>query len=364
MARPTLRRYLATAGVLASACLMTMWSAAPALASGNGSLYQRLEISWSGDNWRGHDRASFQIPGIGSGDVMCGPNTTWIQMFPSDRDAENEMWNVKWETKNGLLQTAVKDARVYQFSTPTSTIPHGTGASAYEGFNQRTPIEAADAGSMVGLISKRRALNVPGGVGVAPTSIELDWSWSGFHTRTAECHVLARFVTEISGPSRIVAEGASAPLPSLIGPVGSFNLNWHGENEYPVSLTRHSSLTVPGIGTVSGICEEGLGGEAYLTLTPVLGLTPFASVTTYQGEGLFNSLTDDYYDDPVSGVVGPITLPSNGFVIADVEPVWDAPSGQETELLVSSIMVTNNPDPASDYCEVSVEAITAPNPVL
>jgi len=364
MGGPGIRWCLATAAVAASAWLGVLWLATPALASADGSLYQRLQINWSHDAWAGHDRASFQIPGIGNGDVMCSPNTTWIQMFPSDRQAENDMWSVKWETKNGLVQTAVKNARVYRFSTPTSTIPHGTGPSAYEGFNQRTPVEAADTGSMVGLISKRGALNAPGGVGVSPTSIELDWSWTGFHTANAKCHVLARFVTAIGGRSRIVSEGVSAPLPSRIGSVGSFNINWHGEAEYPVALTRHSSLTVPGIGTLRGTCQDGLAGEAYLTLTPVLSTTPFASVTSYQGEGLENSLTDDYYTDPVSGLVGPITLPSNGFVTADLEPAWDSPSGKETELLASSMMVTNNPNPASDYCEVSVEAITAPNPVL
>ncbi len=349
---------------LAVALCASSGAAAAAAAATTGSLYQKLVVSWSNNKSRGHDRADFQIPGIGYGDVVCSPDTTWIQMVPSDRDAENDMWSVVTQTKNGVQQTAVKDARVYEFSTPTSTTPHGTGASAYEGFNQHTPVEAANSGSMIGLISKRAALNTYGGVGVAPTSIDLQWAWSGFGTKDATCRVTASFVTEISGPSRRILEGAARQKPSVLGAVSSFNLNWHGESEETVAAGRPNSLTIPNIGVLHGVCEDGTDAEAYLALTPYGTATPYASVTTYQGEGIYNSTVDDYYTDPVSGAVGPIALPVNGFVTATVLPGWYAPATQETELLISSYRITNNPNGAADYCEISVEALTAPDPFI
>lgn len=350
--------------VAAALGVMLLTGTAAAHSATSGTLYQRLLVSWRLDGWSGHDRASFQIPGIGEGDVICNPKTTWIQMVPSDRTAENDMWSVKWETKNGVQQTAVKNARVYEFSTPSSTVPHGTGASAYEGFNQHTPIESSDSGSMVGLISKRGALNAPGGTGVAPTSVQLSWSWSGFGSAGAQCQVAATFVTAIQGPSREVSEGEKSSLPASLGPVSSFNINWHGEAEEPAAAQRTHSLTVPRIGVLSGTCEDGIDGEAYLTLTPQDGGDPYAEVTTFQGEGIENSTLDDYYTDPLSGLVGPIALPVNGFLTATLLPAWNAPSSQQTDLLVSSIRTTNDPDTANDYCEVSVQAISAPDPVL
>jgi hypothetical protein len=217
---------------------------------------------------------------------------------------------------------------------------------------------------MVGLISKRGALNAPGGSGVASTSVQLNWSWSGFGSAAAECRVTATFVTAIDGPSRVVREGVKSPLPAPLGPVSSFNLNWHGEAEAPLAAQRTHSLTVPGVGALSGTCATGIDGEAYLTLTPEAGGDPYAEVTTYQGEGIENSTLDDYYTDPVSGTLGPIPLPVNGFVTATLLPAWNAPASRQTDLLVSSIRITNNPDTADDYCEVSAEAIDAPDPAL
>lgn len=322
-----------------------------------GSLYQRLDLRWSGDHWRRAGTVSFQIPGIGTGDVTCRPNTTWIQFVPSDPVAENDMWTVKREDKNGLWQTAVKNARVYRFSTPTSTVPHGTGVSAYEGFNQQKPIETSDSGSLFGLISKRGPLNGPGGAGVAPTSVHLTWSWSGFGTSSAACHVTAQFITQISGPSRTILEGSGGSRAGRPGPVESFNINWHGVADYAAATQRPNSVEIPGAGVLSGSCEPS--GEANLTLTPDAGTTPFARVTTYQGEGIDNASTQDYYTDPVSGDVGPIPLPVNGEVAMSVWPAWNSGGAPTATAIVSALRVTNDPDPADDFCEVSVQVVGA-----
>jgi hypothetical protein len=347
---------LSAAVIVVAMCAIGVHAAA---AQSTSSLYQKLTVSWRNDNWVGHSAASFAIPGIGAGQVVCKPNTTWIRMLPADPGAENSMWIVKFETKNGVAQTAVKDVRVYKFSTPTSTVPHGTGPTGFEGFNQFTPIEPASTGSMVGLISKRGALNAPGGAGVAPTSFQLNWEWTGFGTSAARCNVNATFVTRIVGRSRSVSHGRSGELPSTLSPAFSFNLNWHGAKEAPAAAARLHSLTVPGIGTLAATCQTGIAGESYLTLTPAAGVSPFASVVTYQGEGVDNSVHTDYYNDPVSGLLGPIPLPVNGMLVATLLPAWQASSAHAAQLIVSSLRKTNDPDPADNYCEISTQVLGA-----
>jgi hypothetical protein len=353
------------AAALTIAALMTV-GVASASASGTGSLYQQLVISWKDNQPAGNDRASFQIPGVGTGDVTCAPNTTWIQMTPSDPAAENDFWVVLSQTKNGEFETAVRDARVYRYSTPTATVPHGTGDSAYIGLNTQTPVESSGSGSLVGLISRRNGLNTYAGPATEPTSVHLSWAWSGFGTAQATCHVSATFVTEIGGTSRRVAEGDDVGLPaaSAIGPVSGFGVNWTGESNYPASLRWPSSLAVPAAGTLSGTCQVGAGGIDELTLTPTSGLDPYAEITTFQGEGQENAVTDDYYTDPSSGTVGPIPLPVNGFIEGTLLPAWNATGTQQTQLLISSYRKTNDPDAADNYCEVAVQAISSPNPLF
>jgi hypothetical protein len=328
-------------------------------AQSTSSLSQKLNVSWQHNHWPGHTRATFAIPGIGAGEVVCKPNTTWIRILPADTAAENSMSTVKFQTKNGIPQTAVKNARVYEYSTPTSTVPHGTGPTAYEGFNQYTPIEPASNGSIIGLISKRGALNAPGGAGVAPTSFQLSWNWTGFGTPAARCNVNATFTTPILGRSRSVANGRTVRLPSSPHPVFSLNLNWHGQVEAAAAATRPHSLTIPAIGTLAATCQTGIAGQSYLTLTPARGATPFANVAAYQGEGIHNSLHTDYYTDPTSGRLGPIPLPVNGMLLATLLPNWQAPPSHATQLIVSSLRKTNDPDPRANYCEISAQALGA-----
>jgi hypothetical protein len=328
-------------------------------AQSTGSLYQKVTVSWRNDNWLNHARATFAIPGIGAGEVICKPNTTWIRMLPADPVAENSMWDVKFQIKNGIATSAVKDARVYRYSTPTSTVPHGTGRTAYEGFNQYTPIEPASSGSVVGLISKRGARNALGGAGVAPTSFELSWKWTGFGTSAARCDVSAEFTTRIAGRSRSVSNRPHGRPARTLAPVYSFNLNWHGEAEAPAAAARSHSLTIPKIGTLAVTCETGIAGPAYLTLTPAAGTSPFASVVAYQGEGTHNSVQTDYYTDPSSGVLGPIPLPVNGMLVGTLMPAWHASPSTAAKLVVSSLHKTNDSNPAENYCEISAQVVGA-----
>jgi hypothetical protein len=187
--------------------LLTIWLSTLLLAvcaqvAQAGTLTQIANIGWQGDHWRRNSIISFAIPSVGTGQIVCRPDQTWIIMYPANPAAENDMWSVLFQVKGGRVQTAVKDARVYEFSTPTSTVPHGTGPSAREGFNERWPIETSDEGHAIGLISSRGALNGPAGQGTTPTSFNLSWSWSGFHTSEARCQIHAIFHTEIAGDSR------------------------------------------------------------------------------------------------------------------------------------------------------------------
>jgi hypothetical protein len=351
-------RRIAVSASLIGVAMCTIGAAA-AGAQSTSSLSQKLSLSWQNNHWPAHSRATFAIPGIGAGEVICKPNTTWIRMLPADTGAENSMWTVKSQTKNGVPQTAVKDARVYTFSTPTSTVPHGTGRTAYEGFNQFTPIEPASSGSMVGLISKRGARNAPGGAGVAPTSFQLSWNWTDFGTRAARCNVNATFTTRIVGRSRSVSNGRTVKRPRSPSPAFSFNLNWHGQAEVAAAAARPHSLSVPGIGTLAATCQTGIGGQSYLTLTPARGASPFATVDAYQGEGIYNSVQTDYYTDPTSGRLGPIPLPVNGMLVGTLLPAWQASPGQAAQLIVSSLRKTNDPNPRENYCEISAQVVGA-----
>jgi hypothetical protein len=352
--------------ILAVAVASAGWMTAGAGLASAGSLYQELDVHWSDNAYANHDRASFQIPGVGIGDVTCSPNTTWIQMTPSNPSAENDFWVVTSQTKQGVFETAVRDARVYRYSTPTSTVPHGTGLSAYIGFNTQTPVESADSGSLIGLISRRNALNTYAGFGSAPTSVHLSWAWSGFGTAQATCQVTATFITPIAGPSRRMSEGAPESLPaaSAIGPVSAFNVNWHGEANYGASLHWPSTLAVPTQGDLHATCQPGASGLDQLTLTPAARTTPYAAITTFQGEGQENAVVDDYYTDPTSGILGPIPLPVNGFIEGTILPAWNASGAQQTQLLISSIRKTNDRDSADNYCEVAVQAISSPDPLF
>lgn len=350
------RSALAAAAVGVAMCAVGVQAAG---AQSTSSLSQKVNVSWRDGQWAGHARATFAIPGIGAGELVCKPDTTWIRMIPADPRAENSMWNVKFQIKNGVAESAVKNVRVYRFSTPTSTARHGSGRTAHEGFNERTPIEAAGTGSMVGLISKRGARNAPGGPGVTPTGFQLSWRWTGFGTSAARCDVNATFATRIAGRSRSVAGGLSRDVRNALRPVFSFNLNWHGEAEAPAAAARPHSLAVPGIGTLAATCQTGIGGPSYLTLTPAARAAPFARVVAYQGEGIHNSVQTDYYTDPTSGLLGPIPLPVNGMLLATLLPAWHASPDRAAQLVVSSLHKTNDPSPAENYCEISAQVVGA-----
>jgi hypothetical protein len=317
-----------------------------------GTLTQEVSVSWSGGAWSGHDESGFVIPSVGSGEVLCRPNATWVRMIPANPDAENDMWGVKFETKPDGLETAVKDARVYEFSTPVSTVPHGTGPSAYEGFNQDAPVEEADSGHMLGIISSRAALDEPAGQGSTSTAFTLSWAWTGFGTPSAQCTVRATLTTEIAGASATIRESphrpprrvATSPLSA-----SSLALDWHGEADEPAAEARPRTLLLPGIGSLTAQCLPlPQGGTLDVALTPLAGLAPGALVTTYQGEGTEASTTLPYYSDPLTSELGPVALPVNGVTTMQVT------AGElSAEVVLSSYAKLNDPEAADDYCEVS-----------
>lgn len=340
--------FLTRAAAVLGVGALLIGSSASASADALGpSLRQHITVSWAHDHWAQRDQASFSIPGVGYGDVVCKPNTTWMQYTPGNRTNENSMWGIVFESKNGVQQTAVKDARVYEFSTPTSTIPHGTGPRADEGFNQFTPIEPASSGHMTGVFSSRGARNAPAGVGVAPTSYSVSWNWSGFGTASARCNVSATFITQTASPQAAKKAGPAA---------GSLTLNWHGESEAPAANARTQSIQIPGVGTLNAVCDTGTDGLAALQLTPLLGADPTADVTTYQAEGWDATTYAQFLTDPLSGTFTPIPLPVNGMLTAD----FYAGGQLQASLALSSERVTNDPNPSADYCEIASQVLTGP----
>jgi hypothetical protein len=287
-----------------------------------GELYQSLRLGWSNDNWKGHSQVDFQIPGIGSGNVQCSPNTTWIQMKPNNTDAETDMWTVKTENKSDGVETSVKNARIYQFSTPTSSQTVGSGRNAYEGFNQQTPVENSSSGHLIGLISTRQALNQYETNGGQPTSIELSWKWSNFGTSKASCLVKATFITGTSGSYKEVIDGSNSNLPKNIGNSLPLNLNWNGS--YATSQPQTNSVVIPDLATLTTSCQDSADSIADLTLSGVTG-NPLVSVTT--------------------------------FTVLTISPSAGAPTSQDTSILLSSYYINNNPNTASDYCEIAAQIV-------
>jgi hypothetical protein len=299
---------------------------------------------------------------------------------------EGTMWSDVRQVKNGVLEDAVKNARVYTFSTPTSTTPSGTGASAFEGFNKDTPVENSGFGEAYGIISARKALNQPAGESPPPTAFYLTWKWSGFHSpRKARCDVKAVLTTQVGGqgqsnlpeqeltvlqqastqllqqPSEQLSTGLKISSKGVTDAVAasSLNLDWSGEEDIPAALGYgDNTMTVPGVGVITATCPAGIDSEASLTINTTGGATPVVDVITYQGQGTEASEEIPYFTNPYSETVGPIPLPVNGIVRFSVSGELEGPTIASG--IVSSLRKTNDPNPAEDYCQIAGQALQLP----
>jgi hypothetical protein len=289
----------------------------PPPASSAGAIVQQVAVSWSGGRWQSHDSASFSAPGIGTGQLVCRPDTQWIRVFPADRsrDVAMTLWTSRdWE---GGGESTIRESQMTQF----------TGADFNEGLNKFTPPEKRSHGSFVGVLGP--GLPSPGtfGGGRAPMEVRLAWSWDFTNPAAASCTVTATFTSQGPGTDGPVARGLA--------------LGWDGAAAVPADAT--TATRVPGLGTVSLRCDAGSDGLRQLVVEPDAAL-PALAVTTYQGsEGAGATLASAPYVVP---------LPNNGLVEAATT------AGTPLRLLVASRWKVNDPDPAQNSCRLSSIVVT------
>lgn len=331
--------------------------AAPASAS---TLTQQSVVSWK-TSYKSQDRASFVVPGIGRGEIVCRRNTTWIRITPSNRSRETQMWTTKYETKNGVVIPAVRNARVYRYAHALDIFDSGTGSSAYEGFNQENHVENYSVGYMHGIISSRPGRNTAANAAQtpSPTTFDLSWEWNDFHNKDkSSCTVRATFKTDVSGQEaktrktvksktrKVSVNGQTRHVgtKAFISKTRSrgLTLDWHGAAD---AKTTSKDLTLPGFGTLRVSCDTGANATIWFY--------PKADgdfwVETAQGEGEEIIFGDSYTLDPITRSLGPIPLPENGMLRGFLHV-----DGRNAQMRVSSVRKTNDLDSRLNFCETSV----------
>jgi hypothetical protein len=282
----------------------------PAKTSG-GAVVQHVVVDWSDGKYQGADTAGFVAPGIGHGELVCRPDAQWIRFYPNDQAREVSMMNWTYRDWQENQEKALREALHTQY----------TGADFREGFNKFTPTEKHSTGQFDGLITDRGVIGAPFGANLAsPTSLHLTWVWDMSSSGHERCHVEATFTTDGPGTTTPVARSAQVV--------------WRGDANAAGHDT--ATTTVPGLGTVTVLCQPGDGNRTITIDTP-----QGATVTTRQASE----------DNAVGQQIGPVVaqLPNNGqlsIALAD---------GQTA--LVSSRWKTNDPDPTQNWCAVAAQVI-------
>lgn len=292
---------------------------------------KRIVVKWQGYQKKPKYQKTADVPGIGQVDLVCRPNTTMIRLHANDRRAETQMWMAKFETKDGTDRVAVKNVRIFTYATAADDGRGGTSSQAHEGLNQKSPIEDFEKGSAYGVISQRPGRNQPGGgtLALPATAFKLTWYWERFaYPGSQYCKMTLALRTDTDQ---------------------QFGLSWHGDDE----AASHSTSTtqLPGFGEVQLRCETGRDGEQ----TVALRTDDPESYMDYEyvrGEGQVSDHVDHYSDlswDPVTGLLGPVDLPTNGMM-----RIWWSVGGEKRLWVLSSYMVVNNTaKPFLNVCEVA-----------
>ena len=292
---------------------------------------RKVVVQWQGYQKKPRYQKTADVPGIGQVDLVCRPNSTMIRLHAADRRAENQMWLAKFETKGGRDAVSVKNVRVYTYATAADDGTGGTGSQAHEGLNQQTPIEDFEKGTAYGVISKRPGRNQPGGgtMSVPATAFKLTWYWERFaYPGSQYCKMTLALNTDTTQ---------------------QLGLSWHGNDEAARADT--STTQVAGFGQAQLVCEPGRQGDQ----TVALKTDDPGSYMDYEyirGEGLAGDHVDHYDDlawDPVTGLLGPVDLPTNGMM-----RIWWSVGGVKKVWVLSSYMVVNNTrHPELNLCEVA-----------
>jgi hypothetical protein len=246
------------------------------------------------------------------------------------------MWLAKFESKNGRDTVAVKNVRVYTYDTADDDGKGGTGPRAHEGLNQWSPIEDFESGSAYGLISQRPGRNQNGGGAMTTpaTAVKLTWYWERFaYPGYQYCKTKLKLSTRTDL---------------------QFGLSWHGDDEAATATT--STTDLPGFGQAQLVCETGRDGDHTLALRPDPALDPDSAYMDYEyvtQEGAVDNHVTRYKDlrvDPVTGLLGPIDLPTNGMM-----RIWWSVGGVKQAWVLSSFMKTNSSakKPWLNLCEIA-----------
>jgi hypothetical protein len=280
-----------------------------------GEMVQKVSVDWYNGDYKGRETGGFVAPGIGYGEIVCSPDQQWIRFYPSNGSREAAMMN--WTYKNWGTYSE-KSLREAKYST-------GTGPDFREGLNKFGPPEKYSTGSFQGIISDRGPIEGPGGTSLAPpTTLDMDWEWDFSSPKSARCHVNATFRTETASTERPLAR--------------SVQIVWRRERNATEKNTR-SSVDVPGLGTVTAVCEAGPSGVRRLSIDNPTG-----------GKIVIREGSDDF---SVTQKDGPLAakLPNNGMLFLQLN------SGER--ILVSSRWKTNDPDPDKNWCVISAQVYTA-----
>jgi hypothetical protein len=276
---------------------------------------QRVVVDWSDSRIAGRDVAGFVAPGIGYGEIVCGVQQQHIRFYPNDVGREQSMmlWTYKdWRENN---EKSIRESVHTQFGGP----------SFQEGFNKFSPPEKHMTGQYEGLITDRGVLDAPFGADLAPpTSIDLTWEWDFSDTRKSRCHVEAVLRTENGDPTE------ARPL------ARSTQVVWRGDPNAAGHDT--SSVAVPGVGTVTLVCQATPEGTRTFTVDPA---TEGGSVNIREGG-------EDKRTDHSSGPLV-VALPNNGQV--EIGLFGGA------SVMISSRWKVNDPKPGENWCRTSAQVV-------
>ncbi|GAB3201064.1 hypothetical protein GCM10027062_22170 [Nocardioides hungaricus] len=291
---------------------------------------KRIVVKWQGFQKRPKYVKAADVPGIGQVELVCRPNATMIRIRANDRRAETQMWLAKFETKDGTDRVAVKNVRVYTYATAADDGTGGTGQRAHEGLNQRTPIEDFQKGWAYGVISQRPGRQSDGGgtMALPATAFRLTWYWERFaYPGSQYCKMTLALNTDTTQ---------------------QFGLSWHGDAE--AGRANTSTAVLPGFGEAILKCETGRYGEQSIALRPE-SPDAYMDYELVRGEGQVSDRVDKYTlpYDPVTGLLGPVDLPTNGMM-----RIWWSVNGVKRAWALSSYLVTNNEaKPWLNLCEVA-----------
>lgn len=300
-------------------------------------LVQHVRVKWDPSTRRKVYSKNAVIPGIGELALICRSNLTMIRLHTEQRQLETQMWLQKYEVKNRHRVVAVKVPRIFRYAHALDTGKGGTGYYAAEGLNQVTPIENYSSGTINGIISQRPGRHQSGG-SLSPrpvTSFELNWYWNGFRHPAdyRSCKIDAVFTTTFTNRAGIT---------------------WHGTADAAGRDAQRTRL--PGIGWLDLECRaetDPSGAAQTLSIEPDGSSGPDADLYVERvfSEGRVEDhvVTTSYTTGgPEPGLLGPVPLPGNATLRLRVRV-----AGASRWLLVSSYLVTNNPDPRLNLCEVS-----------